>query len=50
MKKVIRKEVTIETEGDIDEAEKEAKRYEQMGYTRFEDNEDWIQLDKHLEK
>ena len=51
MKKIIRKEVSIEIEeieGDIEVAEREAKRYERMGYTRYEETDNWIQLDKHL--
>jgi len=48
MKKVIRKEVTIEVEGDFEEAQKEKRKYEQQGYTVFEENNEWIQLDKCL--
>ena len=48
MKITIRREVTIETEGDVKESEKLAKRYERQGYTRFETNDEWIQLDKHI--
>ena len=48
MKITIRREVTIEIEGDIESAEKIARRYEKIGYTRFEETDGWIQLDKHI--
>ena len=50
MKKVIRKEITIEVEGDEAAAQREKRRYELLGYQVFEESEDWIQLDKHLNK
>jgi len=48
VKKVIRTEVTIEIEGDTEEAQKEKVRYEHMGYSVFNENDEWIQLDKQL--
>ena len=50
MEKTIRKEITIEIKGDHKEAQKEKARYVRMGYTVYEENDEWIQLDRHLDK
>ena len=52
MRVVIRREVTIEIKNSDDKEEvkkayKEAGRYKQMGYTMFEETDNFIQLDKH---
>lgn len=46
MEVVARREITIEVEGDIKAAEVVKKYYELLGYTLFEENDEWIQLDK----
>jgi len=47
MEVTARREITVAIDGDNVAAEAVKRYYESIGYVLFEENEDWIQLDKN---